>query len=712
MKVAAFLLFVSPVIFYGQKVNDSVKTIKSIEISGKKPLIKRKIDRLEFNIENTPLQNLNAWEILKNTPNVQVQNETLSVQNNTQILVTINDKKTLMSADQLRQYLENMDGNNVSSVEVITSPPAKYEAQGSAVINIKLKQEKSTGYKGRISARWHQSQYAKERIGLLQSYNSGKWQLSGNYDFVSGDYVRKNLDVSIFEKDNTRWESDMVRKTSDHNQNLYNFSAQYAADSLSTLQLGFNGFYAPKAVGHYRIPTVIYDQTSNLPQSDYFTSNDRFQHSNNFNSYLILDRKFGKNNLTWSNNFSRKIYGEDQDISTVLHFKDQPEGFSRFATGSAEKIGLISSQIDHQYSGEKLVIESGLKYSLVKNSNDFKFSSGGKDFLQFDPEKSNVFRYRESIFAAYISGEYRLKKWELKGGLRTETTGIKTSSDNPQVENQSVKTQLFPSAYVMYKFDDAHQLALSFNKRISRPNYDFLNPSKSYYNLYSYFQGDANLKSTIIYNLSLALTLKNWNFEIYHRQSKYPSMEISVQNPETFETVYHYTNIDRGWNWGANFSKNFNILPQWKANLFAMADYNADYFLGTDGLLRQNKVFFYNAQISTQITLDKEKKWDISASYNYNSKSIQGSFTISPSQGTNLIINHKMFNKKLEAGLVFNDIFRTDRNIISTNYADQHQYFKDYRDTQYFMVNLKYNFGNQKVKDAKSAVKTEEQGRM
>lgn len=272
MKTAFAVSLLVPFISFSQVMKDSVKTIEAVKITGRKPLVKRKVDRLEFNIDNTPLQNLNAWEILKNTPNVQVKNETLSVQNSTQILITINDKKTLMSTDQLKQYLENMDGNNVAAVEVITSPPAKYEAEGSAVINIRLKQNKSTGYKGRISARWHQSQYAKERIGLLQSYNSGHWQLSGSYDFVSGDYVRKNFDVSIFDKDLMRWESDMVRKTTDHQQHLYNFSWQYSVDSLSTVQFGFDGYNSPKSVGHYRIPTVVYDIPTNLAQSDYLLS--------------------------------------------------------------------------------------------------------------------------------------------------------------------------------------------------------------------------------------------------------------------------------------------------------------------------------------------------------------------------------------------------------------------------------------------------------
>ena len=74
-------------------------------------------------------------------------------------------------------------------------------------------------------------------------------------------------------------------------------------------------------------------------------------------------------------------------------------------------------------------------------------------------------------------------------------------------------------------------------------------------------------------------------------------------------------------------------------------------------------------------------------------------------------MNKKLWDKRFEIGLTLNDIFRTDRNTIVTKYANQNQYFKDYRDKRYFIINLKYNFGNQKVKDAKSGKKTDEQKR-
>lgn len=309
---------------------DETINLKDVVVSGQKPLLKRKIDRIEFNIENTPLQNLSAWDIVKNTPNVLLKNDQLSVRGNTQILVTINDKKTLMSQDDLKQLLENTDGATVSSVEVITNPPAKYEASGSAIINIKMKKNVLSGYKGQIATRYHQSIYSKGMLGTTQSYNTEKWQLTGSYYFVNGKYVRKNFDVTTYEKDQTRWESDMIRRTVAKQQHIYNFASQYSIDSLQNFQFGVNGSRNPASIGNYNVPTNIYNTTNNQLESFYKTQNHRREASNNFNTYLVYDKKFGQHNLTWSNNFSHRYYKENQDVLTKLNFKDKPYEENRF----------------------------------------------------------------------------------------------------------------------------------------------------------------------------------------------------------------------------------------------------------------------------------------------------------------------------------------------------------------------------------------------
>lgn len=720
MKFYLTFFFCLPLFAWAQKEDTTKKTLKkdttivldAVSVNYKKPMLKRKADRLEFNIDQTPLQNLNGWDILKNTPNVVVKNDELSVRGSTQILVTINDKRILMTQEQLKQFLENTEGSSINSVEVITNPPAKYEAQGGAVINIKMKQNKLEGYKGRLSGRYHQSIYAKGRIGLMQSFNTDKWQLSGDYNFVSGNYVRKNLDVVTFADDQTRWESNMVRKTQSLAQHSYSFSAQYAIDTLQNIQFGFDGNYNPAAIGNYNVPTNIYNTTNNVLASNYQTLNDRRQRYGRFNAYLAYDKKFGPHNLTWSNNYSTNHHRENQEVTTYFRFIDEPERYNRFANNSLQFIDLYASQLDYRLNQKKMTFESGLKYSFVSNENDLSFFDGNQQNLVLDPDRSNLFKYRENIFAAYASVNYQWEKWEAKAGLRSESTIIQTVSNQPFIANKNTITNLFPTLYLMYNVGKDQQLGISYGKRIDRPNYAFLNPSKSYYNFYSYFQGDANLKSTIIHNLSTTYTLKDWNFELYYSHRVNPSMEISIQNPATFETVYNYTNIEKSNNFGANFSKGFSLTDKWKVNIYGMGEYNDDFFTGVDGVLYKNKNFFYYGNVSTQITLDKAKTWDLNFLYVYNSKSIQGSFNITSSQNTNLVLNKKMFDKTLEIGLVVNDIFKTDNSIVSARYANQNQYFTDYRDTQYFMVNLKYNFGNQKVKDAKGRAKTAEQNRM
>lgn len=117
--------------------------LEEVVITAKRPTIKREIDRLVFNVQDTPLATTNAWDIVKQTPGVNAIGDNLSIRGSQSILVTINDKKVMLSGDQLKSLLEGTDGTQVEAIEVITNPPAKYEAQGNAVLNIKLKKNNS-----------------------------------------------------------------------------------------------------------------------------------------------------------------------------------------------------------------------------------------------------------------------------------------------------------------------------------------------------------------------------------------------------------------------------------------------------------------------------------------------------------------------------------------------------------------------------------------
>lgn len=691
---------------------EQAKEIEEVVMTKRKPLVKRKVDRLEFNVENSNISSLNAWEILKNTPNVSVNNSVLTVKGSTGILVTINDKKVMLTGDELKNLLENTQGDDVKSIEVITNPPAKYEAAGSAVLNIVMKKNKIEGYRGILSSKYVQTQYAKAVFGLSQYYKKDKLSVMASYYKGMGTYYREGFDYVNYPESQTRWMSTMNRKDKNYNQNTLNFNVEYELDSLTNLSLNYSGYFSPKSYGIYDVPTLIYNN-QDIVESNYRTLNDHESRSANNSVSFQIDRKLNKkSSLSWINYFTGNNSSKYQDVATHLNFAGELPREDHFMTQNKADVKLFSTQLDYQWKNEKWELESGTKYSFVKTNSNLKFSDNENGELQYRPEKSSIFDYKEHNFALYTSLAYNIGKWNFKGGLRAEMTDLEGQVSEPYNLNKSNYWNFFPTFYAQYTTENKHEFGFSYGKRISRPSYSWLNPAKSYYNLFSYFQGDPQLKATIIHNLNLTYSWKNWNLDLYYRKELYPSMEISYQVPENNNVVYHFTNIEKGQAYGLSLYKNFQIKPWWNIIISENLEHNENYFNGVDGLLHQNKVWNLDSNISTSFTLDKSSDWKMEVGHRYFSGGVQGPFRISSTWNAYFVMNRKFFNKKLEAALVVTDIFRTTGQKVATKYANQDNYFLDYTDTQGFSLSLKFNFGNQSVKNAKTIKKTSEQDRL
>lgn len=688
------------------------KEIEGVVMTKRKPLVKRKVDRLEFNVENSNISSLNAWEILKNTPNVTVNNNVLTVRGSTGILVTINDKKVMLTGDELKNLLENTEGNDVKSIEVITNPPAKYEASGSAVLNIITKKNKIEGYRGILSSKYIQTQYAKAVFGLSQYYKKDKFSVMGSYYKGMGTYYREGTDYVNYPESQTRWISIMNRKDKNMNQNTLNFNAEYELDSLTNISLNYSGFFSPKSYGTYDVPTLIYNN-QNTVESDYRTFNDHHSSSVNNSVSFQIDRKLNKkSSLSWINYFTGNNANKYQNVITHLNFAGETPKEDNFTTQNKADVQLYSTQLDYQWKGEKMEVESGAKYSFVKTNSKLDFSDNENGILEYRPDKSSIFDYKEHNFALYSSLSYNIGKWNFKGGIRAEMTDLEGVVSEPYERNKNNYWNFFPTFYAQYTTENKQEFGFSYGKRISRPSYSWLNPAKSYYNLFSYYQGDPKLKATITHNLNLTYSWKNWNLDLYYRKELFPSMEISYQDPSTNSLIYHFTNIEKGEAYGLNLYKNFQVKPWWNIVLSENLEHNENYFKGIDGMLYKNKVWNWESTISTSFTLDKSSDWKMEMGHRYYSPSIQGTFRISGTWSAYFVMNRKFFNKKLEGSLVFNDIFRTTGQKVATKYANQDNYFLDYGDAQGFTLSLKFNFGNQSVKNAKTIKKTSEQDRL
>ncbi|MGH2623135.1 MAG: TonB-dependent receptor, partial [Sphingobacterium sp.] len=188
-----------------------IGSLEEVSVIAKPPIITRKVDRLIFQVEESLISSLNSWEILKKTPLVSAQGPTLSVRGNPNIKVLINDKPIMLTGEDLKVLLEGNNGSDIKRIEVITNPPAKYDASNAAIINIIMKNNELFGYKGVLTGRYTQSNYAKELIGISNFYRSDKWNFKLNYNFISGTYARYGTDYIFYPEDQTQWKTTLNR---------------------------------------------------------------------------------------------------------------------------------------------------------------------------------------------------------------------------------------------------------------------------------------------------------------------------------------------------------------------------------------------------------------------------------------------------------------------------------------------------------------------
>ena len=684
--------------------------LNEVVVMAKRPTITRKIDRIDFNVENTVLSSSSAWEIVKRAPGVQSGGDLLAIRGSRSIIVTINDKKVTLSGDELKAFLESTAGNDIKSVEVITNPPASYEASGSAVINIKMKANHTPGYKGSVGAGYTQGIYAKGNISTSQYYKTGKLALFGSYNFGRGIYYNEINEVTNYAAQQQTWTDILRRKNYRDAEHTYRLNLDYAIDSLNTIGVGTDGYIAKNNHALYSVPTTIYQ--SGVYQSAFSTQNTRLTPNTNFNIDLSYDHRFSATEkLGLSADYTNYQNTTDQDVRTSYRVADPYN--SRFVTDTRQYIRLFSAQADYSKDSKVISIQAGAKFSRIKADNFLDFRRDTTSGLVTDPALSNTFLYQESVTAGYISVNKDWSTWSFKAGLRGEYTNINSTSTSPAQINGQGYFNLFPTIFLQNKLSPDNQLGLSYGKRITRPPYNYLNPSRSYFSPNSYLVGDANLKPALTDQYSLLYTYKSkYNAELYFINEKHPTIQLPFQDNATHTLIQQVTNIPGHRYYGIDLSTNLQPAGWWSLDINPGAAFLTSSFPLSTGDFIKRKVFSVNGTVDNQLTLNKKAGFTANVSFNFNTAGLQGPATVSGMSSLNIGAKKKLFSDHAEVSLSLNDIYKGQKMKVTSDYADQHNYFTYYGDTQNFRISFKYNLGNAGLKGKEQKQKTDEQNRL
>lgn len=699
-------------------LKEEATQLEGVVIEHKRPVVRRKIDRLEFDVENSILSSENAWEILKKTPGVTAMGDGLSIRGSSGILVTINDKKVYLTGTELKNLLENTDGGEIKSIEVITTPPAKYEAQGSAVLNIKMKKNISGGYKGSVSGAYVQSMYPKGVMSVNQYYKGKKITVFGGYMFGSGHYYGENKgEVKYFDGDgNTTsvWKSKEQSNYRAFQQNSYNITAEYAIDSLTTLSAGFNGFASLKSTALINTPTYIYNGSGQL-DSLYTSRNHRDYPQKNNTVTATFEHKFNdKQKVSVSSDYTKNYFNQEQDIDTGFSLPNAaPYRQQDIWSNDTRRIALLSVQADYNGQIGETKLEGGVRYGNVDANNVFDYDSAIDGVPDTSVDLSNKFLYDESIVAGYLGADREFGKWGFKAGLRGEHTKLEGNLETTGEVNGQDYFKLFPSVYALYKASENHQIGVSYGKRIIRPQYGMLNPFRSYNTPYSYSAGDPQLQPTIAHNFSLQYTLKSkYNFDLFYRYEKDPFAEVSFQDYATSTTVTRYTNISNNKSAGVEFNTNLQLYPWWEAGTMMTVGYQENSFQGAGGAMQKIDSWVFYGNVNNRLTLNKKKDFLAEVSFFYMSPAINGAYKTSDISSLSGGIVKRFGDGNFELGLILSDIYKGERQTSTINYGNQYARYRSYGDTQSFRVRFRYRFGNQKLGEGKTRQTTDEQNRL
>lgn len=678
-------------------------TLTEVMVTATKPIYERKADRIIFNVENSVYsQGSDAMQALSKAPRVQVNNNEIKIAGRGNAAVLINDRLMRMSGEELSQYLKSIPSNDIQKIEVIPNPPAKYDAQGAALINIVLKKNRKQGYNGSVTGSFSQAQYQGSTLGV--TFNFTKKKVSFNSSIF--DQINKGFreETHVLRYTDQTWKDTAINPQLS-NSIFGRIGLNIDINDKNILGFNYNGtwnkVFWDKELITTRVRDNINDELLQSIKNDANTTRNSYNHS--FTTYYTLQidttgkkldigfdffNAYRNINRTYTN---ATFNGNDSLLSQPIPQEN---------TNGIQKSYIYTLNVDMEHPVKYGIWQYGAKFTYFNINSDNKQSILQTDnTYQLDATRSSLFSYKEFNEAIYGSFNKSFKKIELQIGLRLEYTQLIGTLITTGNVNKQQYIRPFPSLLIQYKKSDNHQLNFSVNSRIDRPAFYRLNPFKFYYNQFTYGEGNPTLQPLYSYNFSLEYILKqNYTFSLYYNYSK--NVEGLVTYVENKNVHFRWESNRQLHDLGTYNQIKFNVKDRWMPN-FAI-DVYLD-FLQSAYLFNARKSKYWGISLSINNDFIFDNKDRFSGYLNcYFTPNGYGQVELTMRRYCDISLGLKaqlLKNKQL--------IFTIKaENILKSNGANGYKYnptgeyfsFNNYYNDRVFTFSATYKFGNNKLK--------------
>jgi outer membrane receptor protein involved in Fe transport len=481
-----------------------------VTVTAEQPRLESSIDRMVYNVEqDVTAKTASASEILENIPSVQINmNGEVSLRGSSRVLLMINGKRSPVLEKQEGTFLEQLPASSIEKIEVITTPSARYRAEGkSGIINIVLKKDTPLGTHGNLTA--HAGNGGRYNSNARINYSPGGFNVYGSYSIRRDNRNRYNSDVRSVT--GTTAPGALPSTYADNESSYYNplthlitLGVDYHIDELNSF--GVSGSYFQNSFTRTDSSHRTLQDTRGIVITEY----DRNGVGNEFdkersvtaNFHHTFSRSDHKIRLEFT--ASESPEEDDYDFTNLYLSPTFPTAYDNSLIRQYD----YKSQVAVDYSNaftRTSTLEAGYTGDFSRTDLDFydeNFDPAQNRFVE-DSAKTSSFSFKETIHSFYVTYKESFGKFGFLAGLRAEQTTGRSSLITLDSQVVSDYTNLFPSAHLSYTFSSITELRLSYSRRTSRPRARDLNPFAEYRDPKNLSFGNPFLQPEYLHSLEL-----------------------------------------------------------------------------------------------------------------------------------------------------------------------------------------------------------------
>jgi hypothetical protein len=678
------------------------KNMKEVVVIAKKPLIEQDIDKTTVNVEAMiSAATSNVLEVLEKTPGVAVNSDgEITLNQKSGVLVLIEGRQTYLSVADLASYLRSIPGASIDKIELMTNPPARYDAAGGAIINIKFKKNKKAGFIGNLSTGYSQGISNRVFSSLNLNYNTKKFSIfsniSGNDDKNFGDdqYDRTYYDDSKITTSTARLSNYITEWMNDVNGRI---GLDYSISQKTSFGVQFSGF-SRKKKDEMNYSNVFNPLSAGEEIQAYGTNKSRYTNSQHAANANFL-HKFSDNGTELTADFNYINYqntGRQVLENYIVKPNVNPDSNYLFTYNMPGQLKVFAGNMDYNHVlKNKLTLSAGAKTSFITNDNTTDYYDIENNTANIDWSKSNRFIYKENINALYANAKKDWKKIGAQVGLRMENT----QTEGHQVGNAAIPenrlkrqyTDLFPSVFLRYSPDSLkkHNITVSSAYRINRPGYQQLNPFLIFIDQFNYRTGNPYLRPSYTTVMELNYSYKQWfRYSIGYDRANDAYFNATQNIDSIFTSRPENAAKRRMISMAANFQ--VPVKKWWRTNLMVIvANFKTEgKIYGTD--LSQN-INAFRIQNMHMFTISKSWSAELSGRYTHGIIDLQRA--LAPRWYVNAAVQKKVMKGKGTFKLSVDDIFYSLK-YAETRYTNNAEaYHVEIHDTRRVGLSFNFNFG-------------------